>query len=86
MPTAFGLAARSLSISTAGVVPGIDRLAREPLQVNLAVSLHAATDELRSRLVPLGRTYPLATLFAACAATWVVRGASSSSSTSCCRA
>jgi 23S rRNA (adenine2503-C2)-methyltransferase len=63
----IGLAARSLSVSTAGVVPGIDRLAREPLQVNLAVSLHAATDELRDRLVPLNRTYPLAGLLAACA-------------------
>ncbi len=66
-PGGVGLAARSISVSTAGVVPGIDRLAREALQVNLAVSLHAATDELRSRLVPLNRTYPLATLFAACA-------------------
>ena len=53
-------------MSTVGVVPGIDRFAAEPLQLNLAVSLHAATDELRDRLVPLNRTYPLDAVFAAC--------------------
>ena len=47
-------------------MPGIDRFAAEPLQLNLAVSLHAATDELRDRLVPLNRTYPLDKVFAAC--------------------
>jgi 23S rRNA (adenine2503-C2)-methyltransferase len=62
----FGLAARSISVSTVGVVPGIDRFAREALQLNLAVSLHAATDALRDRLVPLNRTYPIADIFAAC--------------------
>lgn len=65
--TGFALAARGISVSTAGVVPGIDRFAAEPLQLNLAVSLHAATDDLRSRLVPLNRTYPLASLMGACA-------------------
>jgi len=64
----FALAARSISVSTAGVVPGIARFAAEPLQLNLAISLHAATDELRSRLVPLNRTYPLKDLMAAGAA------------------
>jgi len=63
----FGLAARGLSVSTAGVVPGIRRFTGEPLQVNLAVSLHAATDELRDRLMPLNRRYPLDELFSACA-------------------
>jgi 23S rRNA (adenine2503-C2)-methyltransferase len=65
-PDGFGLAARAISVSTAGVVPGIDRFAGEALQLNLAVSLHAGTDALRGELVPLNRRYPLATLFAAC--------------------
>jgi 23S rRNA (adenine2503-C2)-methyltransferase len=62
----MGLSARHLTLSTVGVVPGIRRLAREPLPVNLAVSLHAANDLLRSRLVPLNRRYPLAVLVEAC--------------------
>jgi len=65
-PAGFGLGARAISVSTAGVVPGIDRFAAEPLQLNLAVSLHAAGDDLRDRLVPLNRTYPLEDLWAAC--------------------
>ena len=63
---ALGISARHLTISTVGVVPGIDRLAAADLPVNLAVSLHAATDELRNELVPLGRRYPLAALVEAC--------------------
>jgi 23S rRNA (adenine2503-C2)-methyltransferase len=63
----FCLAARAISVSTVGVVPGIDRFTDEPLQLNLAVSLHAGTDELRSRLVPLNRTYGLDDIFGACA-------------------
>jgi 23S rRNA (adenine2503-C2)-methyltransferase len=63
----LGLSARHLTLSTVGVVPGIRRLAAEGLAVNLAVSLHAANDELRDRLVPLNRRYPLAELQAACA-------------------
>ena len=66
-PDGFDLGARSIAVSTVGVVPGIDRLARESLQVHLAVSLHAGTDALRDRLVPLNRTYPLDEVFAACA-------------------
>ena len=62
-----GIGARRVTISTVGVVPGIRRLSSEPLQVNLAVSLHAANDELRSSLVPLGRHYPLEVLMTACA-------------------
>ena len=65
-PVGFALAARAISVSTVGVVPGIDRFAAEPLQLNLAVSLHAATDALRDRLVPLNRRYPLDGIFAAC--------------------
>jgi len=55
-----GMSARAVTVSTVGVVPGMLALADEPWQVNLAVSLHAADDELRSRLVPLNRRYPLA--------------------------
>jgi 23S rRNA (adenine2503-C2)-methyltransferase len=65
-PAAFGLGARHITVSTAGIAPRIRQLAAEPYQVNLAVSLHAADDELRSRLVPLNRRYPLAELMAAC--------------------
>jgi 23S rRNA (adenine2503-C2)-methyltransferase len=65
-PRGFGLGARAFTISTAGMVPGIDRLANEPLQVNLAVSLHAGDDALRDILVPLNRKYPLDMLLAAC--------------------
>ncbi len=62
----FGLGQRRISLSTAGVVPGIRRLAGEGLEITLAVSLHAATDALRNRLVPLNRRYPLDELFEAC--------------------
>ncbi|MGB0514999.1 MAG: 23S rRNA (adenine(2503)-C(2))-methyltransferase RlmN, partial [Wenzhouxiangellaceae bacterium] len=62
---AYGLAARRVTVSTAGVVPGIDTL-RDGPGIALAVSLHAPNDELRSRLVPLNRKYPIADLLAAC--------------------
>ncbi len=62
---AYGLASRRVTISTAGVVPGIDQLA-DGEEFALAVSLHAPTDELRERLVPLNRKYPLEALMAAC--------------------
>lgn len=64
-PGAYGLSRRRVTVSTAGVVPGIARLARES-RASLAVSLHAADDALRDRLVPLNRSYPLAELLAAC--------------------
>jgi 23S rRNA (adenine2503-C2)-methyltransferase len=63
-----GLSARHITVSTVGVVPGIKRLTQERLPVNLAVSLHAANDELRDTLVPLNRRYPLAVLADACRA------------------
>lgn len=62
----FGLAAKRVTLSTAGMVPGIDKLAGQ-LDVALAVSLHAPFDELRSTLVPLNKKYPIAELMAACA-------------------
>ncbi len=64
----LGLSARHLTLSTVGIVPGIRRLAEEALPVNLAVSLHAANDELRDELVPINRRYPLEVLHEACAA------------------
>ncbi len=62
---AYNLGRRRVTLSTAGFVPGIDRLAVE-CPVSLAVSLHAPNDELRDRLVPLNRRYPVAQLLAAC--------------------
>jgi 23S rRNA (adenine2503-C2)-methyltransferase len=62
---AYNLSRKRVTLSTAGVVPGIDRLA-ECCPVSLAVSLHATNDALRDQLVPLNRTYPLAELLAAC--------------------
>lgn len=64
---AVGLSARHLTVSTVGVVPGIERLTAERLPVNLAVSLHAANDQLRDELVPLNRRYPIERLVEACA-------------------
>ncbi|HWD09047.1 MAG TPA: 23S rRNA (adenine(2503)-C(2))-methyltransferase RlmN [Actinomycetota bacterium] len=61
-----GISARKITISTVGLVPGIRKLATEALPVNLAVSLHAANDELRTRLVPPNRRYPLPVLLQAC--------------------
>ncbi|MBC7220720.1 23S rRNA (adenine(2503)-C(2))-methyltransferase RlmN [Candidatus Bipolaricaulota bacterium] len=55
----FALGARRFTVSTVGVVPGIDRLAEEGLQVNLAISLHAPDDALRRELVPLGEKWPI---------------------------
>ncbi|MCX7672812.1 MAG: 23S rRNA (adenine(2503)-C(2))-methyltransferase RlmN [Thiobacillaceae bacterium] len=61
----YGLSRRRVTVSTAGIVPAMDRL-RERVPVALAVSLHAPDDELRSRLMPINRKYPLAELMAAC--------------------
>jgi 23S rRNA (adenine2503-C2)-methyltransferase len=61
----MGIGARSITVSTVGVVPGIRRLTATPWQVNLAISLHAADDDLRSELVPLNRRYPIAELVTA---------------------
>jgi len=63
----IGISARHITVSTVGIIPGIRRLAAETLPVNLAVSLHAANDELRNELVPINKRYPLADLAAACA-------------------
>ncbi len=59
-PEGLGLGSRRITVSTSGIVPGIDRLATEGLQLGLAISLHAATDEVRSRIMPINRRYPIA--------------------------
>jgi 23S rRNA (adenine2503-C2)-methyltransferase len=63
----IGISARHITVSTVGIVPGIRRLTAHRLPVNLAVSVHAANDELRDELVPINRRYPLAVLHQACA-------------------
>jgi 23S rRNA (adenine2503-C2)-methyltransferase len=65
-PQGLGVHPRRVTLSTVGLVPAIERLAREPLMPNLAISLHATTDEQRSRLVPINRKYRLEELIAAC--------------------
>ena len=55
----FNLGARHFSISTVGIVEGIEKLAKEELQINLAVSLHAPDDKLRSKLMPINKKYPI---------------------------
>lgn len=67
----FGLASKRVTLSTAGLVPMIDKLS-ESIDVSLAVSLHAANDELRTELVPLNKRYPIAELIAACQR-WIAR-------------
>src|SRR5678815_1704670 len=62
---AYGLSRRRVTVSTAGVIPGIDRL-RDECPVALAVSLHAPNDALRDKLVPVNRKYPLSELAKAC--------------------
>jgi 23S rRNA (adenine2503-C2)-methyltransferase len=63
--SAYGLSRRRVTLSTAGLVPGIDRL-RDACPVALAVSLHASNDALRDELVPINRKYPIRELLAAC--------------------
>lgn len=60
----IAIGSRHITISTCGIVPGIERLIREELQVKLAVSLHAPYDELRTKLMPVNRKYPLSELIA----------------------
>ena len=64
-PAGLNFGARRITISTSGVVPGIEKLALEPYQVNLAISIHAGNDELRSQLVPLNARWPLDALLKA---------------------
>lgn len=61
-PRGLNVGARSMTVSTVGLVPGIRRLATEALPINLAISLHAPNDDLRSAMMPVNRRYPLAAL------------------------
>jgi 23S rRNA (adenine2503-C2)-methyltransferase len=65
-PQGYNLGARRFTISTVGLVPGIRRFTQEHSQINLAISLHAADDTLRSQLLPINHKYPLDQLFSAC--------------------
>jgi 23S rRNA (adenine2503-C2)-methyltransferase len=65
-PWGVGLGARHITISTSGLAPQIRRLADQPLQVRLAISLHGATDAIRAEIMPVNRKYPLAELMDAC--------------------
>ena len=65
-PDGVAVGARHITVSTVGLAPQILRLAAEPLQINLAVSLHAADDETRSETMPVNRRYPIRTLMGAC--------------------
>jgi 23S rRNA (adenine2503-C2)-methyltransferase len=65
-PWGGGIGARKITISTSGLAPQIRQLACEPLQFRLAISLHGATDEVRNRIMPVNRKYPLRELVSAC--------------------
>ena len=65
-PDGLNIGMRHISLSTCGIVPGIDALAQEDLQLTLSVSLHAPDSETRSRIMPVNRSYDVEELFAAC--------------------
>jgi 23S rRNA (adenine2503-C2)-methyltransferase len=65
-PWGLEIGARHITISTSGLAPQIRKLAHEPTQFRLAISLHGATDEVRSQIMPVNRKYPLAVLLEAC--------------------
>jgi len=65
-PWGLGIGARHITLSTSGLAPQIKKLADEPLQIRLAVSLHGATDEVRNQIMPVNRKYNIETLLSAC--------------------
>jgi len=65
-PWGGGIGARKITISTSGLAPQIRKLGSEPMQFRLAISLHGATDEVRNRIMPVNKKYPLTELTAAC--------------------
>ena len=73
-PWGMNIGARKITVSTSGLVPQIRMLAEEPQQYHLAISLHGATDEVRSEIMPINRKYPLAELLDACKAYQQAKG------------
>ena len=65
-PWGLGIGARHITVSTSGLAPQIKKLADEPLQIRLAISLHGASDEVRNQIMPVNRRYNLETLLSAC--------------------
>lgn len=65
-PWGMGIGARKITVSTVGLVPRIKELADDPLQIRLAISLHAPTDDVRDRIMPVNNKWPLKELLAAC--------------------
>ncbi len=65
-PEGMNISMRHISLSTCGLVPKIDALAEKKLQISLAISLHGPNDEIRSRIMPVNKAYPIDTLLAAC--------------------
>jgi 23S rRNA (adenine2503-C2)-methyltransferase len=65
-PWGLGIGARHITLSTSGLAPQIKKLADEPLQIRLAVSLHGAADEVRNHIMPINRKYNIETLLSAC--------------------
>ena len=65
-PDGMNISMRHISLSTCGLVPMIDKLAERKLQISLAISLHGPTDEIRNRIMPVNKAYPIAELLSAC--------------------
>ena len=65
-PDSMNISMRHISLSTCGLVPKIDALAEKKLQISLAISLHGPNNELRSRVMPVNKAYPIEELLAAC--------------------
>lgn len=65
-PKALGIAARRITVSTCGIIPGIEKFKQLKLQVNLSISLHAASNKLRDELMPVNKKYPLGRLIRVC--------------------
>ena len=65
-PKGIGIGARHITVSTVGLIPGIEKIAQEDIQINLAVSLHAPDNETRSETMPVNKRYPIEELIDAC--------------------